>query len=321
MQKGIDFKQNPAILNDYLLYLLNTKNYSLGTIKGYELDLQLFFNFILEYKQINMTLIKITIFILFQIKTEDIYAYLVYLNHEKNNCSSTRQRKLAAIKSFFKWLYLNEPNSNKKNPAIVIPQIELHYRLPKYLTLDQAKQIQVIFNLKNSKYPIRNNAIITLFLSTGIRISELLSININDLDFENNCIRILGKGNKERIVYFSNYCKQQIKKYLDIRKDVKENALFLSSHNVRISKSSVENICKQAYSLLGLENKHYSAHTLRHTAATIFYEYSNNDILLLKEILGHSTIISTEIYTHIKNKAVKEAIEKNPLSNYNVKVA
>lgn len=316
MRKNINFKRNPAILNKYLLYLRNIKNFSVGTVTEYERDLRLFFDFILKYRETNFKLEDITLFILLQITTKDIYAFLVYINHEKNNCSSTRQRKLAAIKSFFKWLCLNNPSIEKKNPASQISSIELHYRLPKYLTLNEAKKMQAIFNIKNSVHPIRNNAIITLFLSTGMRLSELINVNISDINFAENYIHITGKGNKQRNVYFSNYCKNQLLKYINIRQNTETDALFLSSQNQRLCKSSVEYICKQGYKLMGLENKHYSPHTLRHTAATLIYEYSNNDILVIKKLLGHSTVASTEIYTHVKNKSIKEAVEKNPLSNF-----
>lgn len=316
VQKGINFSNNPPILNSFLLYLANIKGFSIETIKGYETDLRTFFKFILKYKETKIAFKNITIFLLFQINTDDIYAFLVYINYEKNNCSSTRKRKLSALKAFFKWLYLNNPNQNKENPAKKIPSIELNLRLPKYLTLEEAKKIQSVFNITNSKKPIRNNTIITLFLSTGIRISELININTTDIDFRTNSIRIIGKGNKERIVYFSNYCKKQLKKYLDVRTKTNTEALFISCKNKRVCKSTVENICKQAFTLIGVGSRHYSPHTLRHTAATIFYESSNYNLLLVKEILGHSSIVSTEIYTHVKNKEIQEAVNKNPLGNY-----
>ena len=318
MRNSIDYNKNPAILNDFLNYLLNTKNYSIGTVLGYEIDLNIFFKFILKYKDIPLTIKSITVFILMQINQDDILAFLVYINYYKNNCSITRKRKVAAIKTFFKWLYMYNPSVHKKNPTKEFPVIQQIKRMPKYLTLNQAKEIQNIFNAENCNQYIRNNTIITLFLNTGIRLSELINMNIEDIDFEEKKIKILAKGNKERYVYFSEYCKNKLLKYMEIRqsKKITENALFISTRNRRLSKSSIENICRQAYKLMGLNDKKYCVHTLRHTAATIYFEANGRDILLLKEILGHSSILSTQIYTHTYSNLTKEAVNKNPLSDY-----
>lgn len=315
MNKSINFDHNPAILNDFLVYLKNTKQYSLGTVKEYESDLTIFFKFILQYKDIYIPFIEITLFTILKINTKDIIAFLVYLNYYRNDCSFTRQRKLYAIKSFFKWILIINPGLLKENPASGISKAEPIMRLPKYLNIQQAKEIQSIFTLKNSKYALRNNTIIILFLTTGIRISELIGINIKDINLNEKYIKIVGKGNRERIVYLNESCKKQLEKYLRNRVYTDEDPLFISSQKKRISKSSIENICKQAYKLLGIEGKHYSVHTLRHTAATILYKYTN-DILLLQSFLGHASLKSTEIYTHVYNSSVKEAVEKNPLSNF-----
>ncbi len=320
MSKNIDFKHNPTILNDYLEYLKNTRNYSIGTINGYELDLKIFFNFILRYKDIPIEFAQLTMFNISQIKYDDIVAYIVYLNYHNNNCSNTRQRKVAAIKSFFKWFYAQKNFIKKENPTKKLPHIQKLQTYPKYLTLNQAKNIQSIFNENNCKQYIRNNAILTLFLSTGIRLSELVNINLEDINFTEKTIKICCKGNKERIIFFSEYCKKKMLEYLNLRdtNNCKTNALFIGSRNKRICRNSIEYICKKAYKLMGLEDKNYTVHSLRHTAATIYFEYNNRDILLLKEILGHSTILSTEIYTHTYNDLVKEAVMKNPLSEYGI---
>ena len=253
-----------------------------------------------------------------QIKKEDILAYLVFLNYYRNNCAYSRQRRLCSIKSFYRWLSDNYPNIID-NPVKSIKNIEPCYRLPKHLSLNQAKKIQTIFTLKNSKTPIRNNAIISLLLSTGMRASELININIKDINFNDKSIKVHGKGNKERVVYFNEHCKILLKKYLDIRGRDKNNidkkALFINIQHKRIGIDGIEDICQKAYNLIGLNDKGYTTHTLRHTAATITYRYVKQDILLIKEMLGHSSINSTQIYTHIYNKEVKEGFEKNPLSN------
>ena len=212
------------------------------------------------------------------------------------------------------------------NPTKDIENIRKIERLPKYLTLSQAKEVQKIFTLKNSKYPVRNNAILTLLLSTGIRASELISINLEDINFNQNSIFIRnGKGHKERYVYFSNFCREKLIRYIETRHrntklDKKEKALFINHQSKRLGISGLEDICKKAYKLIGIGDRGYTTHTLRHTSATIIYEYYNQDILLLKKFLGHASIAATEIYTHISSQKIKEAIEKNPLSDYNTKL-
>lgn len=313
MRKKIKSDNNPKILNDFLIYLKDIKNYSIRTILGYELDIQIFLHFILSYIDLDIEYSKITAFSLITVKVEDIYAFLFYLNNEKNNCSSTRARKVASLKQFFKWLYSKYP-SNKENPTLNLSKITLHYRLPKYLTLEEAKKMQNIFNNENSQNYIRNNTILILFLNTGMRLSELININIKDINFDSQTIIINGKGNKERTVYLSNYCKNKLIKYLETRKDNLE-PLFISSQHKRISKSSIESICKKAYKIMGIEEKKFTVHTLRHTAATIIFK-QNRDIVLVKEFLGHSTILSTQTYLHTQNDLVKEAVNKNPLNTY-----
>ncbi len=320
MSKVVDFTSNPAILDDYLEYLKNTKNFSAGTVSGYEIDLKIFFNFIISYKEISIPFNKISIFTISQINGEDIIAFLTYINYYNVNTANTRNRKLAAIKSFFNYIYRVKNYMEKENPTIDLPSIQKLKRLPKYLTLKQAKEIQNVFNETNCRNYIRNNTILTLFLTTGIRLSELLKIDLQDIDFNNNTINIYGKGNKQRVAYIPEFCKKKILEYISIRNRTNPPcaALFISSKNKRISKMTIEYICKKAYKLMGLEDKNYTVHTLRHTAATIYFEYNNRDILLLKEILGHSSIASTEVYTHTYNDLAKEAVMKNPLSEYKV---
>lgn len=208
----------------------------------------------------------------------------------------------------------------QENPTKNIPNIEPCIRIPKFLSLQQAQKIQKVFTIRNCRNPYRNNAIMSVFLSTGIRVSELINIDIKDIDFNHNTIIIFGKGNKQRKVYFSDYCKQQILKYLTIR--FKENLfilnepLFINIKHNRIGIDGIENICKQAYALLNIHERGYSTHTLRHTAAYLLHRYSKADILLLKEFLGHKYISTTEVYTHAYNEEVKEAIEKNPLKEF-----
>lgn len=281
----------------------------------------MFFKFIKEYLSIAIEIKDFNVFILLQVKETDIIAFLVYSNFKHDNSPYTRQKKLSAIRSFYKWLLSTYPSMLKENPAKDIPNIEKVVRIPKYLTLEQSKKNQEVFTLKNSKFPLRNNLIISLFLTTGLRTSELININLDDINFSNNTIRInKGKGNKDREIVFSNNCKEKLLNYIALRNNKKHKVLklneplFISYQNKRIGIDGIEDICKKAYELMGLEKCGYTTHTLRHTAASLMYIYVKQDILLLKEFLGHSSINTTQIYTHICNEKVKEAVEKNPLN-------
>lgn len=321
MKTKINDNECPVILINFLNYLLGIKNYSICTINNYYLDLMIFFKFIKKYMNIQCEIRQFNIFVLANVKESDIIAYLVYLNYYKNNTAQTRQRRLSSVRTFYKWLFINhKPFNEKENPTKHIPNIERVERLPRYLSLENAQKIQNIFNLNNTKFPYRNNMIITLFLHTGIRLSELISININDINLKNNTIRIIGKNNKERFVYMDKVLRKKLKEYLIIRNKNKKiiqlnNALFLSYHGKRLGIDGIEDICQKAYKLMGLSEYGYTTHTLRHTAATLIYR-KTRDLIVLKEFLGHAQLSTTEIYTHVINDEILEAVEKNPLNEY-----
>lgn len=152
-----------------------------------------------------------------------------------------------------------------------------------------------------------------------MRLSELVSINLEHIKFDESLMTVIGKGNKERTVYLNSACVDAIKKYLEIRPTdgvIDAKALFLSERKTRISKRTVQNLIKNDLrNIVGLTD-HYSTHKLRHTAATLMYQYGNVDIRALQEILGHESIATTEIYTHIDNSQIREAVESNPLAKY-----
>ena len=314
----------PEILKDFLAYLSGIKNYSYHTIKNYYLDLMIFFKFIKEYMEIEVDIKDFNVFILANVQEKDIIAFLVYLNYYKDNTAQTRQRRLSSIRTFYKWLFINYPPFNgRENPTKYVPNIEPVIRLPKYLNLEQARNIQEVFNLTNSRFPLRDNTIISMFIHTGMRLSELININVQDIDFYSKTIRVVGKNNKERTIYINKILMQKLEKYLkwknkDNKIIVLDEPLFLNKNGNRIGVDGVENICEKAFKLIGLGEYGYTTHVLRHSAATIIYKYTN-DIFLLKEFLGHSCIEATEIYTHINNIKVKQAVENNPLNDFKIK--
>lgn len=314
-------KTIPKILEKYLNYLIGVRGYSINTIRAFSSDLFQFFNFIEKYKEVPIPVSDFNIFVLLQVKETDIIAFLVYLNYNRDNSPYTRQRKITALKSFYKWLFSIHPAIKAKNPTLGLDSIKKIERLPKYLTLSQAKEIQKIFNPSNTRFPERNNAIISLFLSSGLRLSELINIDIGDIDFEDNSLVVFGKNSRERKVYFNKYCKESLLNYINTRKTNEKTTncnspLFLNRFGERVGIDAVEGVCEKAYKLAGLEDRGYTPHTLRHTCATILYTYVKSDILLIKECLGHVSLESTEIYTHISNSKIKDAVDRNPLNNY-----
>ena len=297
----------PRILKDYLVFL-KSKNYSPKTIEMYYFDIMDFFKFIKNYMNIEVLIIEFNIFILMRVKENEVDAFLVYLNYSKNNGSSTRRRKITAIRMFYKYLMNKYPNYIKENP-VKEKWIQPTQRFPKHLSLEQAKNIIGIFNNLNSQYPERDNLIIKILLTTGIRREELANIDIKDIDLDAKTLKVIAKGNKERVIYLSERTTMQIKTFIQ-GKD-KSLPLFISKQNKRMSGRSICSVVKKATELIGL--KGYTTHSLRHTFASILYENEEN-ILVVKESLGHNSLNSTQIYTHLSNKVLKDAMEKNPLN-------
>ena len=310
---------NTIILKKFAKYLSIERNCSKTTVHAYIDDVLLFFFFLKKFWSLEISIDDINIFILSQVKEKTIYAYLVYLNYYRNNTAASRQRRISALKTFYKFLYNKYyPTFQCCNAVKNISPISLVVRLPKYLNLEQAKKIQKVFNFTNSRNPLRNNTIISVFLHTGIRLSELVNLSISDFDFEKEeeFIKIKVKGNKETTVFFSKVIMDKIRSYLETRKD-SNNALFISNRNERISIDAVADICKKAFKLIGISDKKYSTHSLRHSAAVFIYTQTK-DLLVTKEFLNHSSIRSTEIYAHIEDESIRNAVNSNPLANFKI---
>lgn len=313
----------PNYMKDFLLYMKNIKNRSSNTVREYYYDLRDVFRFLKLYKAnvkvkditndtINQTNISdLDLEYLRKIDLQDLYAYLDYISETRSDKSTTRARKVAALKSFFNFMTFKQ-KALDKNPTVELETPKLSKRLPKYLTLDESKALLHSIEGKNEK---RDTCIITLFLNCGLRLSELVSINMKDM--KDNVLTVVGKGDKERSVYLNNACQKAIAEYIAVRpKDIKDrDALFISERGTRIGRRTVELMVKKYVTLAGLDPKKYSPHKLRHTAATLMHKYGNVDIRSLQQILGHESISTTEIYTHIDSEQIKEALEKNPLND------
>ena len=325
-------EENPNFINAFLDYSTTILNKSPNSIKEYNYDLSMFLKFIkIHFNLTNetdfnaITIKDISIDTVKKIKLDDIHAFLGYLTSTSHSKPATRARKISTIRIFFH--YLCQDASSEfildHNPALNLKTPKKDKRLPKYLSLDDSKKLLNIASDENNRNCKRDFAIITLFLNCGMRLSELVGINIKDIDFDDCKLNVIGKGNKERTIYLNNACMKAIGDYLSVRpkdgikhdKKNSEKALFLSERRERISNRTVQYIVYKELLKAGLDTSKYSVHKLRHTAATLMYQYGQVDIRALQELLGHESIATTEIYTHVNNEQIREAVEKNPLAN------
>lgn len=323
----------PILITDYLNYLKSIRGLSSNTIKEYSYDLNLLIRFMIVRKIYYGNIVKfnkefnddeinsiINPSFFETLTLQDFYSYLSYLDNEKNDTASTRSRKISAIKSFYKYLY-SEIEVINSNVSEKLTNPKISQRQPVYLTLTETERLlDTINNEKNDFLRSRDLAIVFTFLTTGMRLSELVSINITDI--VNDHFNIIGKGNKERTVYLTDNCLQLIYSYILVRakyigdKDI--DALFISTRKKRISNRAVQSTIDKYLKKAGFDTSIYSTHKLRHTAATLMYKYGNVDIRVLKDILGHSNVSTTQIYTHLDDDDLKNAVSKNPLSNLDI---
>ena len=322
----IDRNLNPEFLNSFLDYSITILNKSPNSIKEYNYDLANFLKYIKiefkltdekDYSKININ--DLTIEDIKKITVKDIHSYISYMATELKSKPATRARKISSIRIFFKFLSQNaklidiNPAQNLENPKI-------GKRLPKYLSLDESRKLLETVESEENRNKSRDFAIITLFLNCGMRLSELVGINIKDITFSESKLNVIGKGNKERAIYLNKACINAINTYLEDRpkegiKYSSKDALFLSERRERISNRTVQAIVRKELLKSGLDINKYSVHKLRHTAATLMYQYGNVDIRALQELLGHESISTTEIYTHVDNIQIRNAVENNPLAN------
>lgn len=308
----------PQDVKNFLSYLSNIKGKSDNTINEYYYDLRTFFRFMKCHRSMesfenfdNINCNDIDTDFIRDIMLDDMYEYLMYANSDRDNNANARARKVSSLKSFFNYLsgkaHLLDVNVTKELDSPKIPS-----KLPIFLSLDES--LQLLENI-DGEFKTRDYCIITLFLNCGMRLSELVGINITDIHGDK--LTVTGKGNKQRTVYLNDACKSAIRAYMEVRpKDgVKDRkALFLSKQKSRISNNMVYRMIKKNLQRAGLDPEVYSPHKLRHTAATLMYKYGNVDVRALQEILGHEHLSTTQIYTHIDEQQLRDAIDKNPLS-------
>lgn len=319
----------PQILREFLIYHENIKGQSPLTISEYYLDLRMFLRFMklmrndmpITTKLEDIDIKDIDLDFLQEIETADVFDFLSYLSNDRavnpdspapdyGISPTARARKLSAIKSFYKYLTVRTKQL-QENPVADLEYPKLRKSLPRYLTMEQSAALLKAVSGQNEK---RDYSILMLFLNCGIRRSELVGLNLTDV-YEDR-IRVVGKGNKERFVYFGSACRKAIDAYLEERnqKVLTDNrALFGSRDGNRISVTAVHRLVKKALLQAGLDSTQFSAHKLRHTAATMMLS-GGVDVKTVQEVLGHENLNTTQIYTHIENTELKIAAEANPLS-------
>ncbi|MDR1117464.1 MAG: tyrosine recombinase XerC [Oscillospiraceae bacterium] len=323
----------PQLIKEFLIFHETIKGHSKKTVNEYYLDLRTFFRYI-KYKRglVNADITEISgidisdvgLELIASVTLTDVYDFLSYLSRDREIrynlpaagtglSASSRSRKISCIRSFYKYL-TEKVNIISENPVKNLDSPKLRQSLPRYLSLEQSISL---LGAVSGKYRERDYCILTLFLNCGLRISELCGVNISDI--VSDSIRILGKGNKERTVFLNDSCMAALDDYLTVRRSLpavehsSRNALFISRENRRISPSTVHVLVKKYFAAAGIDQKQYSAHKLRHTAATLMHQ-NGVDVRTLQEILGHENLNTTQIYTHVDNNELRLATKANPLN-------
>lgn len=317
------------IIKDYLYYMQTIKGRSPLTVDEYFNDLRTFFRFIKNRKglvadSVEFSEIKVDdvgLDLIASVTLTDALEFMNYLQRVRKNDKPTRARKTTSIKSFYTYLHtkkmllkenplenLDRPPQRKKNP------------LPKYLTLEQSIEL---LDAVEGKFKERDYCILTFFLNCGMRLAELVAMDYTDIRSDHTA-QIVGKGNKKRIIYLNDACMSAFNDYMKVRpvegvRAEDKHALFLSSRNRRISREMVQKMVYKYLEKIGLDAQGYSVHKLRHTAATLMYQHGNVDIRVLKDVLGHEQLSTTEIYTHLDSSQIEAAAKNNPLSKVKAK--
>ena len=331
MQTLIDYDSLPRTVRDFIGYKQTVQGRSKKTVDEYALDIRTFLRFMVikrnggdvgkisDEELAGVDISGLDIGFIGSVTSEDIYDFLYYTLEERGNQWSARARKLSALKSFYKYLTVsvrlieNDPTKNIEGP-------QKKKTLPKFLSLEESEALlDAVQGDSESKTRDRDLCILTLFLNCGMRLSELCGINLSDIDKNMESLRVTGKGSKERLIYLNDACRETLRDYLRVRaadEQIKDkNALFLSSRHTRISNKTVQWMVYKYLDLAGLGNKSFSTHKLRHTAATLMYRTGDVDVRVLKDILGHEQLNTTQIYTHISDENMKRAIDSNPLAH------
>lgn len=297
-------------LEQYLSYLSVIKERSPCTISEYRTDILLFLNWLRKEQgfsnnPVNFSYVNVQY--LQSITLDDMYSFIVYCQNDLKSSAGTRARKIVSIRQF--WKYLMKTNMIDNNPAERLETPKLPKRLPQYLSLEESVRLLIASNISP-----RDHCVLTLLLNCALRISELAALDVEQVSTD--ILHVIGKGNKERKIFLTPAAKTAINNWLLVRNTHCDNkgALFISKKNTRLTVKALQDIVKKYVMLAGLDPTMVSAHTLRHTSATLMYKYGKVDLRSLQQILGHESVATTEIYTHVDEGQLQAAVNSNPLA-------
>ena len=323
-----DFSDSCESVRMFLSYIGTVRNNSARTVNEYHTDLRTFFRYMKLHRRLvssdtpfdEIPVDDISVDFIASVTLTDILEYMNYLKTERSNSAKTRSRKVSSLRSFYKYM-CNRTKKIPNNPTLDLETPKQAKSLPHYLSLSQSVSL---LESVDGDFAERDFCIITLFLNCGLRLSELVGIDIGRINFDEKTLIVLGKGNKERLVYLNDNCIDAIRAYLAVRPKTAKSpsdarALFLSRLEKRISPKTVQWIINRQLDAAGLGGMGFSTHKLRHTAATLMYQQGHVDIRVLKDILGHENLGTTEIYTHLSTEQLEKAANANPLSSVKVK--
>ncbi len=323
MDKIKQYSDIPQSARSFLSYVSSIKGKSDKTINEYYYDLRTFFRFMKCYRNISsfdefesIDVSDINDEFISTIIIDELYEFMLFVNKSRSNSQTSRARKVSCLRSYFNYL-TSKAHKINVNIAKDLESPKIPAKLPIYLTLEESRKL--LENI-DGEFKIRDYAIITLFLNCGMRLSELVGINLSDI--KEDSIVVTGKGNKQRTIYLNHACQTALSEYMRIRPHdnvIDRNALFLSKQNKRISNNMVYRIVRKNLENAGLDTTKFSTHKLRHTAATLMYQHGNVDVRTLQAILGHEQLSTTQIYTHLNDDKLREAVNKNPLADINEK--
>lgn len=317
----------PPLVDEYISELIVVKGRSKLTVNEYISDLRLFFRFLVSREKglsspdelpEEYDLSYIDADYMNKISLKDVNEFLIYCNNDRINNKTTRARKASSIRGFFRYI-AEKMHYIDQNPVSQLQVAKADKKLPKYLTLEQSRMLLASVKDPNKE---RDYCILTLFLNCGLRLAELVGLNVTDVNLTERTMLVTGKGSKQRLIYLNKACILALEAYLAVRpadqlKGDDRKALFISRLHKRIGRQAVQLMVYHYLAEIGLDGQHYSVHKLRHTAATLMYQHGDVDVLILKEMLGHENLATTEIYTHVDSKQMRAAAKSNPLSMEN----
>lgn len=313
-------REAPPVVRDFLVYHETIKGQSKATVDSYYLDLRTFLRYLklsrgLVPRDTELTDIRIDdleLDFFRQLTLSEVYEFMAYLSRERALTASSRARMITSIKGLFNYLTV-KTKQLAVNPVQDMDTPKLKKALPRYLSLEESQRLLLAVDGKNKE---RDYCILCLFLNCGLRISEMVGMNLRDIHADH--ILIHGKGNKERVVYLNDSCCEAINDWLLVRRGIatsEKNAVFLSARRQRMSVDAVQVMVKKTLAKAGLDPSNYSTHKLRHTAATLMLQ-NGVDVRTLQEVLGHESLNTTQIYTHIGNTELRSAAAANPLAGF-----